>query len=138
VVTEEENTEVFRQPLPSFFTGEKLLFVAVGDVEAGVDLGELGPEEVRIIGEKVTIDLPDARILDSGLDEDRTKLYDRDRGLLKIRGNDELIERARCDAEDRMMEAARGNDILDKAQNNAETSIRSPVTSRGYDKVRFT
>src|SRR5215203_4024402 len=46
VVTEEENTEVFRQPLPSFLTGEKLLLVAVGDVEAGVDLGELHPEDV--------------------------------------------------------------------------------------------
>src|SRR5829696_7681172 len=95
VVTEEENSEIFRQPLPEFLTGEKLLLVAVGEVEAGVDLEELGAEDVKIIGDAMTIDLPDARILDSSLNEDKTKLYDRDRGLLKIRGNDELIEEAR-------------------------------------------
>jgi len=86
----------------------------------------------------VIIDLPEARILGSSLDEDRTKLYDRDRGLFKIRGNDELIDEARRDAEDRMVEAARENGILDKAQTNAETSIRTLVTSLGYDEVQFT
>ena len=138
VVTEEENSEIFRQPLPEFLTGEKLLLVAVGEVEAGVDLEELGAEDVKIIGDAMTIDLPDARILDSSLNEDKTKLYDRDRGLLKIRGNDELIEEARGDAEDRMVEAATENGILDKAENNAETSIRALANSLGYDEVQFT
>ena len=138
VVTEEENTKIFRQPLPEFLTGGKLLLVAVGEVDAGVDLGALKPEDVRIVGNTVSIDLPDARILGSSLDEEGTKLYDRDRGLFKIRGNYELIEEARRDAEDRMVEAARENGILDKAQNNAETSIRTLVTSLGYDEVQFT
>jgi len=138
LVTEEENTEIFRQPLPEFLTGEKLLLVAVGKVEAGVDLDELGAEDVRVMGETVIIDLPDARIIDSSLDEDKTRLYDRDRGLFKIRGNDELIEEARRDAEDRMVEAAEENDILERAQNNAEASITTLVTSLGYDEVKFT
>jgi hypothetical protein len=112
--------------------------VAVGDVEAGVDLNELGPDDVRIVEDTVIINLPDAQILDSSLDEDKTKLYDRDRGLLKFRGDDQLIEKARRDAEDSMVEAARENGILDKAQNNAETSIRTLVTSLGYDGVQFT
>src|SRR5215210_4367157 len=46
LVTEEENAKFFRQPLPEFLTGEKILLVAVGEVEAGVDLEELGPEAV--------------------------------------------------------------------------------------------
>src|SRR5215211_7629427 len=137
IVTEKENTKIFRQPLPEFLTGGKLLLVAVGEVDAGVDLGALKPEDVRIVGNTVSIDLPDARILGSSLDEEGTKLYDRDRGLFKIRGNYELIEEARRDAEDRMVEAARENGILDKAQNNAETSIRTLVTSLGYDEVQF-
>jgi Protein of unknown function (DUF4230) len=138
LVTEEENATFFRQPLPEFLTGEKVLLVAVGEVEAGVDLDELGPQEVRVTGDTVYINLPQARILDSSLDEDKTRLYDRDQGLFKIRGNDELIEEARRDAEDRMVEAARENDILDKAQDNAETSISTLVTSLGYDEVQFT
>jgi Protein of unknown function (DUF4230) len=138
IVTEKENTKILRQPLPEFLTGEKVLLVAVGEVEAGVDLDELGPEDVRVKGNTVYIDLPEARILDSSLDEDKTRLYDRDQGLFKIRGNDELIEEARRDAEDRMVEAARDNDILDKARDNSEASISTLITSLGYDEVRFT
>jgi hypothetical protein len=138
LVTEEENAEIFRQPLPEFLTGEKVLLVAVGEVEAGVDLDELGPEDVRVTGETVYIDLPAARILDSSLDEDKTRVYDRDRGVLKLRGNDDLIEEARREAEHRMVEAARENDILTKAQDNAEASISTLVTSLGYDEVKFT
>ncbi len=139
LVTEEENPEIFDVlPLPDWVRGEKLLLVAVGEVEAGIDLGELEPDDVRIVGETVIVDLPDARILGSSLDEDKTRLYDRDRGLFKIRGNDELIEDARREAEDRIVETARENDILEKAQNNAEDSIRVLVTSLGYERVMFT
>ena len=49
---------------------------------------------------------------DDGDRHNKTRLYDRDRGLFKIRRNDELIEEARRDAEDRMVEAARENNIL--------------------------
>ncbi len=138
IVTEEENESILTQPLPEFLTGEKLLLVAVGEVEAGVDLDELGDDDVRVVGKTVTIDLPDAHILGSSLDEDQTKLYDRDRGLLKLRGNDDLLEEARRDAEDRMVETAREGDIIEQARNNAEESIRTFVTSLGYRRVVFT
>ncbi len=137
LVTEEENAEIFQQPLPEFLTGEQLLLVAVGEVQAGVDLDTLGPEDVRVVGETITIDLPDAQILGFSLDEGKTRLYDRDRGLFKIRGNDELIEEARRKAEDRGVETARENDILEKAQDNAEVSIRTLMTSSGYERVVF-
>ena len=96
------------------------------------------PEDVRVMGNMVFIDLPDARILDSSLDEDKTSLYDRDRGLFRKSGNDELIEVARRDAADRMVEAAKEHGILDKAQDNAKTSISTPITPMGYHEVRFT
>ena len=137
IVTEEENESILTQPLPEFLTGEKLLLVAVGEVEAGVDLDELG-DDVRVVGKTVTIDLPDARILGSSLDEDQTRLYDRDRGLLKPRGNDDLLEAARRKGEDRMVETTREGDIIEQAQNNAEESIRTFATSLGYRRVVFT
>jgi hypothetical protein len=123
IVTEEENAEIFRRPLPEFLTGEKLLLVAVGEVEAGVDLNELGEDDVRVVGKTVTIDLPNARILGSSLDEDQTRLYDRDRGLLKIRGNDELLEQARRKGEDKMVEVARESGIIGKARTTPRTAL---------------
>ncbi len=137
IVTEEQNPRILQQPLPEFLTGEKVLLMAVGEVQAGIDLEELGQRDVQVEGQRVTIDLPQARILDSSLDEDKTKLYDRDRGLLRIRGNDALLEEARRDAEDRMVEAARQNGIVEQAQNNAEESLRAFVTSLGYEDVVF-
>ncbi len=138
IITEEENARILQQPLPEFLTGEKILLVAVGDVEAGINLDELGEDDVQVEEKKVTIDLPEARILGSSLDEDKTELYDRDRGLLKIRGNDTLLEDARRDAEDTMVGVARENDIIEQARNNAEDSIRVLVDSLGYEEVVFT
>ncbi len=138
IITEEENTRILQQPLPEFLTGEKILLVAVGDVEAGINLDKLGEDDVQVEERKVTIDLPEARILGSSLDEDKTELYDRDRGLLKIRGNDALLEDARRDAEDTMVGVARENDIIEQARNNAEDSIRVLMNSLGYEEVVFT
>ncbi len=138
IVTEEENESILTQPLPEFLTGEKLLLVAVGEVEAGVDLNELEQDDVRVVGKTVTIDLPNARILGSSLDEAQTRLYDRNRGLLKLRGNDELLEQARRNGEDKMVETAKEGGIVEQAQQNAEDTISTFVTSLGYQKVVFT
>lgn len=139
VVTVEENPKILRLlPSPDFLTGEQLIVVAEGEVEAGIDLGDLGEDEVRVAGVTVFVELPDARILGTSLNEDGTRLYDRDRGLLRIRGNDELIDAAREKAEDRVFDVARKNGILEKAQDNAEDSIRGLVTSLGYQRVVFT
>lgn len=134
--TVEEDAEVGPSPIPDVIAGKKLLLVAVGEVEAGVNLETLGPEDVRVVGKTVMIDLPEAQILGSSLDEDKTRLYDRDRGVL-TGGNDELIEIARRRAEDRVVEIAQENDMLEKAQDKAEGSIRTLMTSSGYERVTF-
>lgn len=85
----------------------------------------------------VLVSDPAVRMLGTSLNEDGTRLYDRDRGLLRIRGNDELIDAAREKAEDRVLDVARDNGILEKAQDNAEDSIRGLATSLGYQRVVF-
>ena len=69
--------------------------------------------------------------------EDRTRVYDRDFGLLNIHPDDALVEEARDAAVDKIEEAARDEDILDQAGRNAENSIRAFVTSLGFEEVRF-
>ena len=120
-----------------FLVGEKVLLVAAGDVEAGVDLESLGRDDVRVNGETVTIRLPEPEILSVSLDEGATGVYDRDFGPLNLRPDDELVEQARAAALERLEEAARGEDILDQAEQNAENGIRAFVTSLGFEEVRF-
>lgn len=123
--------------LERFLVGEKVLLVAAGDVEAGVDLEGLGRDDVRVNGESVTIRLPEPEILSVSLDEDATRVYDRDFGILNVRPDDDLAEEARAGAVEEIEEAARENDILAQAERNAENGIRAFVTSLGFEEVRF-
>jgi hypothetical protein len=123
--------------LERFLAGEKVLLVATGDVEAGVDLASLGRDDVKVSGETVTIRLPEPEILSVSLDERKTRVYDRDFGPLNLRPDDDLVEQARAAAEDRIEQAARDEDILDQAEQNAEDSIRTFVSTLGFEEVRF-
>ena len=123
--------------LERFLAGEKVLLVATGDVEAGVDLASLGSDDVKVNGETVTIRLPEPEILSVRLDEQKTGVYDRDFGPLNLHPDDDLVEQARAAAVDRIEQAARDEDILDQAEQNAEDSIRAFVRTLGFEEVRF-
>ena len=123
--------------LERILTGERVLLVASGGVEAGVNLAELGEDAVRVDGETVTIRLPEPEILSVSLDEEETRVYDRDFGPLNLRPDDELVEEARAAALQEIEQAARKNDILKTAERNAKESIRAFVTTLGFEAVRF-
>jgi hypothetical protein len=123
--------------LEQFLTGERVLLVATGEVEAGVDLAEMDEDDVRVDGDRVTVDLPEPQVLSSSLDEERTRVYDRDRGLLNLGADDVLVQEARQDAEAEVVSTAEENGILETAERNAEESIRAFVTSLGFEEVEF-
>jgi Protein of unknown function (DUF4230) len=134
LVTRESGSE---NALDRLFSGEKVLLVATGDVEAGVDLSEVGEDDVRVEGETVTIRLPEPEVLSASLDEEKTRVYDRDYGPLNLRPDDDLVEEARAEAEERIEAAARENGVLKTAETNAEGSIGAFVRALGFEEVRF-
>jgi hypothetical protein len=134
LVTRESGGE---NALDRLFSGEKVLLVAAGDVEAGVDLSGIGGDDVRVEGETVTIRLPEPEILSASLDEEKTRVYDRDYSPLNLRPDDDLVEEARAEAEERIEAAARENGVLDTAETNAEESIGAFVQVLGFERVRF-
>ncbi len=71
------------------------------------------------------------------MNEDETRLYQRDRAFLRLRGGDTLLEEARRDALERIVVHAQDNGILEQAENNVEDSISAFVTSLGYEEVVF-
>jgi hypothetical protein len=123
--------------LDRLFSGEKVMVIATGEVEAGVDLGDIDKDQVSVNGDSVTIDLPEPEILSASLDEERTRVYDRDFSPLNVRPDDDLVERARLRAVEKIEDAARENKILATAERNAEDGIRAFVTTLGFDEVRF-
>ena len=123
--------------LDRLFSGEKVLVIATGNVEAGVDLGDIGKDDVSVNGETVTIDLPEPEIFSASLDEETTRVYDRDMSPLNMHPDDDLVEEARLRAEGKVEDAALENGILDAAGHNAEDGIRAFITTLGFEEVRF-
>jgi hypothetical protein len=119
------------------FGGERVLLIATGNVEAGVDLGDVHKDDVSVNGDTVTINLPEAEIFSASLDEKTTRVYDRDMSPLNFHPDDDLVEKARLRAVEKIEASARENGILDTAEGNAQNSIRAFVTPLGFERVRF-
>jgi len=120
-----------------FLFGDRLLLIAHGTVIAGVDLAQLGPDDVWLDeAGRVYLRLPPAEILVSSLDNEATHVYDRDTGLL-TRGSIDLESAARQAAEHEIRQAALDDGILEQAQVNAEAFLYRFLRSLEYRDVIF-
>jgi hypothetical protein len=120
-------------------TQDAILFVAVGDVVAGVDLSEMADGDVIVdtTTGKVSVTLPPAQILSTRLDNQRSWVYSRTTDLLAQRHED-LETRARQEAERTLEGAAIAAGVLDRARANAEQTVATLVRSLGYTTVVVT
>ncbi|WP_353259068.1 DUF4230 domain-containing protein [Prochlorothrix hollandica] len=102
-----------------------LLFIAYGEVRAGVDLSQLQAQDVQVQGETLQITLPPPKILDSKIDVERSTVYDYDRGFLGF-GPDsapELQTLASQTALQKIVAAACQENILKQANDRAKLVV---------------
>ncbi|MDQ7028541.1 MAG: DUF4230 domain-containing protein [Ardenticatenia bacterium] len=122
--------------LGPFVIGQtKLLYVAYGEVRAGVDLGRITADDVQVISDTVIVRLPPPEILDSKIDVERSYVYDFEKGLL---GPDdpEMQSRAERVALEKITQTACETGLLDEANRRAETAVRALLTVAGFREVR--
>jgi hypothetical protein len=130
--------------LPSFIKGERTTIVAAGDVEATVDFRALGPSSVRAAADRseVVITLPAARLSRARLDLDRTRVVDRDRGLLDRAGG--IVGDGGADDQRQLLAqaqsklnaaAAADRNLLPTAERNTADMLRRLATALGYQRV---
>jgi hypothetical protein len=120
--------------LPDFLVGDKLLLVAHGEVIAGVDLGQLKSSDVSVHGDAVQVRLPTAQVLTTRIDNGRTRIYSRTTGLLVV-PDPNLESEVRLAAEQQIADAALSDGILDKARQNARSSVTALLYGLGFHKV---
>ena len=115
---------------------DAILFVAVGEVVAGVDLAELNDGDVVVdkANDRVTVTLPAARVFSTRLDNEHSWVYTRTTDLLAQRQED-LETRARREAESTLESVAVSQGILERARTNAENTVASLIRSLGYGSV---
>jgi hypothetical protein len=131
--------------VPGAIRGERVLFVAVGSIDAGVSFAGLDEGAVQVSDDRrsATIVLPPAQLYEPRLDLERSYVYDRDRGAIDRLtdlfdddpGDDgELYQRA----EEKLELAARGGSgLLARAEQNTRTMLTGLLRSLGFTRIEI-
>ena len=124
-------------PVLNALLGDRLLFIAHGNVIAGVDLSQLQPEDVSVHdNQSISLRLPPAGVLSQSLDNGLSRVYDRQRGLLTT-GDPNLETQVRQEADQQILQAACQGGILHQANTNAQTQVRALLVTMGFSQVEF-
>ena len=126
--------------LPSFIKGEKVLFVAGGTVDAFVSFED---PQVRVDEDRrtATITLPPPRLSEAQIDLERSRVYDRDRGLFdrvesvfedSPTSDQELIALAQEKLE---AAAAADRSLGTAAERNTRQMLEGLLTGLGFEEV---
>ena len=115
---------------------DRLLLIASGDVIAGVDLSKLKDSDVTISsdGKTITLRLPPSEIFSKSLNNDRTRVYDRQTGIFAAENKD-LETQARSAAEGEILQAACEGGVMQKAADEAKRSVEQFVRLLDFEVV---
>lgn len=125
-----------RQGAFEWLVGDRLIFVAHGEVIAGIDLNKLDPEDLLVRDGVLYVQLPEAEIFVVAIDNQQSYVYDRETGLF-THGEVNLETEARRAAEIEIESSALEDGILDLAAQNAESFLDRLFRGLGFLEVIF-
>jgi len=134
IVTSERNTDLLWG-----LAGETMIFQGVGKVTGGLDLNNMSAEDIQVVDPvTVRIHLPPSIIFDDlpVLDTERSKVLDRDTGLL-TQADPQLETQLRQVAQEQILAAAYESDLLSRADYNAQLQIAALMQGAGFENVIF-
>lgn len=120
--------------LQQFLVGDRLLLIAHGEVIGGFDMSEIKDEDIKVDGKTIRVKMPAPSILVSKLDNEQTRVYDRQSGIF-TRGDRDLESEARQEAEIVIRTAACRGGILDEATKNARNQLTTLFKGMGFTTV---
>lgn len=115
----------------------RVLMVAHGIANAGIDLDKVTADDVSMDGKSITIRLPKPRLFDVYLDERHTQIVERSTGMLREFDKD-LEQDARRQALDQIRVAARDSGILKDAEDRARLQLEALFRGAGFENVTVT
>ena len=132
IVTGEKESSV----LPNFLAGDRMLLLVHGEAIAGIDFQMLKPADVQVTGKKIRVHVPQAELLVTRIDSSKTRVYSRQTGLL-VPTDPNLESQVREEAERDLRRSALADGILQRAQENARSTLMSLMQSMGFEEVQF-
>ena len=129
--------------VPDSIKGQRVLFVAIGSVDAGVSFIGLDESAVEVSDDRrgVSIELPPATFREPELDLERSYVYDRDRGVIdriqSLLGDDAGAKpELYVLAGKKLADAARdGSGLLARAEQNTRLLLQGLLRALGFTRV---
>ncbi|MEV6112666.1 DUF4230 domain-containing protein [Streptomyces sp. NPDC052109] len=128
--------------LPDAIRGTRTLYVGAGTVDAYVDLGQVGPNDVSVNGDRTaaTLRLPHARLGRPALDPDHSYAVSKQRGLLDRLGdlfsdNPDSEQAVQKLAVRHIGDAARSSGLAARAETNTTGMLQGLLRSLGFTQV---
>ncbi len=122
------------KPLLDLLAGERLVMSVGVRVIAGVNLRHLHEADVTVRDKRVEIRLPPAKVLMVYVDESLTQVVFHRTGWFSAR-DIRMMDAARREAMDALVEAALDNDLLEKANAQAAHSVTALLKGLGFEEV---
>ncbi|MEU1003901.1 DUF4230 domain-containing protein [Streptomyces tibetensis] len=129
--------------LPDAIRGTRTLYVGAGTVDAYVDLGKVGENDVRVNGDRTsaTLRLPHAQLGKPALDPDRSYAVSKQRGLFDRLGDlfsdnpngEQAVQKL---AVRHIGDAAKESELTARAESNTTGMLEGLLRSLGFKEVR--
>jgi hypothetical protein len=138
-VVEGASTSPALSILPDALAADRILLVVHGQSIAGIDLSQLKPEDVKITSapggsRSIVVTLPPSQLFVTTLDNQHTRVYARETGLL-VPADRDLESNTRSKAQDQLQKAALSDGILDAASKNARATVTTLLYGLGFQQV---
>jgi len=122
--------------LPNVLAGDRILLIVHGEVTAGIDLGALDASALTVSGQSIELDVPEATVFSTRIDNEKTRVYSRVTGLL-VRPDPDLESDARREAEQQIRQAAIDGGILATAAANAHATLTTLLQGLGFTRIAY-
>jgi len=130
-------------PVPSFLAGQRVLFIAAGTVEVGVNLRTLGTGAITVNSDRTsaTIVLPTPTLSQPNLDLEHSYVYTQQRGLFDrikdaVGGDATNQKQLYTLASQRLSQAAqRSDELITRGETNTRAMLEGLLRSLGFTSI---
>ena len=134
-----------RKYIPDFLVNDRILFIANGSVEVYVDFASIGQGAVKESDDRRTVEiaLPAPALRPVRLDNDKSYVYQEDRGVFNrigdaLSGDPNRMQAVYQLSEQKIAEAAKGAGLQKRAQDNTRAMLNQFLGALGYTSITVT